>query len=145
MRKTNPISPTAGEVGRGRPTYQGPKSAEQSQFSEGRPASRGRSCETNPICAGGERLTEEVVQNEAKPGETGVCGQRQLWYGARLGRGVKRAKRTQFRPPGGGRRRANAQNKPNLAAWFNIVHPAATFLGQSMGGTGKLVCPWGRG
>ncbi len=36
------------------------------------------------------------MQNKAKLGWTGVCGQRLLSRGAWLGRGVKRAKRTQL-------------------------------------------------
>jgi hypothetical protein len=74
-----------------------------------------RSCETNPILPHARRLTEEIVQNEAKLRGTGVCGQSQLPCWACPGRGVKRAKRTQFRPVGRRRRRVNAQNEPNLA------------------------------
>jgi hypothetical protein len=39
---------------------------------------------------------EEIVQNEAKLGEIGVYGQRQLPCWTWLARGVKRAKQTQF-------------------------------------------------
>jgi hypothetical protein len=42
-------------------------------------------CKTNPIWPGRGRLTEEIVQNEAKLGGTGVCGQRRLSCGARPG------------------------------------------------------------
>jgi hypothetical protein len=83
-------------------------------------------CETNPISSRRGRLTEEIVQNEAKPGATGVCGKRQS-RGAWLARGVKCAKRTQFRPAAGAPEAecakrtqfgtvggVNAQNKPNL-------------------------------
>jgi hypothetical protein len=69
-------------------------------------------------------LTEEIVQNEAKLGGTGVYGQRPLSCWAWLGRGVKRAKRSQFCPRarewarvGGAaraRRRAIVQNKANF-------------------------------
>jgi hypothetical protein len=69
-------------------------------------------------------LTEEIVQNEAKLGDTGVYGQRSLSYGAWLGRGVKRAERSQFWPRarewarvGGAARarwRAIVQNKANF-------------------------------
>jgi hypothetical protein len=38
-------------------------------------ASRGESCETNPIWPRRRRLTEEIVRNEAKLGWTGVYGQ----------------------------------------------------------------------
>jgi hypothetical protein len=38
-----------------------------------------------------------------------------------------------------------AQNKANLQAWFNIVHPVVTLLGHRVGGTGKLVLPVGLG
>jgi len=34
---------------------------------------------------------------------------------------------------------------PGNWAWFNIVHPVVTLLGHRVGGTGKLVCPWGLG
>ncbi len=64
---------------------------------------RRESCETNPISPGRRWLTEEIVQNKAKLGKTGVCGQRQSLRGVWRSRGVKRAKRTQFRgrrPPG---------------------------------------------
>jgi hypothetical protein len=54
-----------------------------------------RSVQTNQISRRRRRLTEETVQNEAKLGGTGVCGQRSLPCGTWLGRGVKRAKRTQ--------------------------------------------------
>jgi hypothetical protein len=54
---------------------------------------------TNPIWPCRGRLTEEIVRNEAKLRWTGVYGQRQLSCGPWLGRGVKRAKRTQFRGP----------------------------------------------
>jgi hypothetical protein len=54
---------------------------------------------TNPISPGRRRLTEEILQNKAKLGMTGVCGQRRLPCGPWLGRGVKCAKRTQFRSP----------------------------------------------
>jgi hypothetical protein len=65
-----------------------------------RPANLGvESCKTNPISPGRGRLTEEIVQNEAKLGEPGVYGQRQPSCGAWLGRGVKCAKRTQFGGP----------------------------------------------
>jgi hypothetical protein len=50
---------------------------------------------TNPISPRRRRLTEEIVQNEAKFGWTGVCRQR-LSCGAWLGRGAECAKRTQF-------------------------------------------------
>jgi hypothetical protein len=56
----------------------------------------GQMRKTNQISRRRRRLTEEIVQNEAKLGATGVCGQRQLPCGTWLGRGVKCAKRTQF-------------------------------------------------
>jgi hypothetical protein len=49
---------------------------------------------TNPISPGRRRLAEEIVQNEAKLGRSGVCGKRQLSRQAWLGGTVKRAKRT---------------------------------------------------
>jgi hypothetical protein len=54
-----------------------------------------RLCKTNQIPPRRGRVPEEIVQNEAKLGLTGVYGQ---WFsrGPRLGQGVKRAKRTQF-------------------------------------------------
>jgi hypothetical protein len=53
-------------------------------------------CKTNPIFPRRGWVTEEIVQNEAKLGWNGVCGQRLLSCGPWLGRGVKCAKRTQF-------------------------------------------------
>jgi hypothetical protein len=50
------------------------------------PGGVGRSCKTNPISPGRRRVTAEIVQNEAKLGETGACGQRQLSCGASLDR-----------------------------------------------------------
>jgi hypothetical protein len=96
------------------------------------------------------------VQNEAKLGGTGVCGQR-LSYGPGLGRGVKRAKRSQFgsrarkwawaRRPGRparvrlcktnpiwAGRRANAQNKPN---WATREY---TLNGVVKGSYGRFAC-----
>jgi hypothetical protein len=55
----------------------------------------GRLCKTNPISAAPGGCRRSNAQNEAKPGETGVCGQRPP-CGPLPGRGVKRAKRTQF-------------------------------------------------
>jgi hypothetical protein len=55
----------------------------------------GKMRKTNPISPRRRRLTEEIVQNEAKFGWTGVCRQR-LSCGAWLGRGAECAKRTQF-------------------------------------------------
>jgi hypothetical protein len=52
-------------------------------------------CKTNPIWPSRGRPAEEIVQNKAKLGRTGVCGQRSS-CGAGIGRRVKRAKRTQF-------------------------------------------------
>jgi hypothetical protein len=76
----------------------------------------GKSCETNPISPRHRRLPEEIVQNEAKLGWNGVCGQTSLPCGAWLGRGVKRAKRTQFlsRPQDVGRGRPTYE-EPNRA------------------------------
>jgi hypothetical protein len=73
----------------------------------------GQMRKTNPISPGRRRLAEEIVQNEAKLGMAGVCGQRQLSRQAWLGGTVKRAKRTQFAPAAGVRRRPNVQNEPN--------------------------------
>jgi hypothetical protein len=56
----------------------------------------GKMRKTNPIWPRRGRLTERIVRNEAKLGWTGVCGQRPSSRGPWLGRGVKRAKRTQF-------------------------------------------------
>jgi hypothetical protein len=97
-------------AGRARPTHEETNRAKRTQFG---PARR------------------RNVQNEAKLGGTGVCGQRQSPGGTWLSRGVKRAKRTQFGPGGhggGGERRRTAslqtgetvQNEPNFgrdAAW----------------------------
>jgi hypothetical protein len=105
MRKTNPISATGGRCRAGTPNLR-----------------RAETCKTNPISPRRKRLTEGIVQNEAKLGETGVCGQRPLSCGAWLGRRVKCAVRTQFLDCGlqiadwetavvGGRRRQNVQNK----------------------------------
>ncbi len=77
----------------------------------------GIACETNPISPRRRGRTEGIVQNEAKLGGIGVCGQRRSPCGAWLGRGARRlriadckeagrrrvpetkcAKRTQFRP-----------------------------------------------
>ncbi len=55
--------------------------AEQSQFGV-------KTCKTNPIPPRRRGLTEGIVQNEAKLGETGVYGQRQLSCAAWLGRGA---------------------------------------------------------
>jgi hypothetical protein len=73
---------------------------------------RGRMRKTNPISHRRRRLTDEIVQNEAKLGETGVYGQRRLPWGPRVGRGVKCAKRTQFPPAGGDRRRKSFERNP---------------------------------
>jgi hypothetical protein len=73
----------------------------------------GQMRKTNPISPGRRRLAEEIVQNEAKLGRAGVCWQRQLSRQAWLGGTVKRAKRTQFAPAPGVRRRPNVQNEPN--------------------------------
>jgi hypothetical protein len=54
-------------------------------------------CKTNPIQPGRRRLTQEIVRNEAKLGETGVYGQSRLSCGPCPGRSAERAKRTQFR------------------------------------------------
>jgi hypothetical protein len=59
-------------------------------------------CKTNPISPGRGRPPEEIVQNKAEPGGTGVCGKRRLSCGAWLGRGVNRAEQTQL--PGRGPR-----------------------------------------
>jgi hypothetical protein len=78
-----------------------------------------KACETNPISPGRRGLAEENVQNEAKLGWTGVYGKRGLSCGARLGRGVKRAKRSQFpagaggtSPPGAWAERQVCRTKP---------------------------------
>jgi hypothetical protein len=57
---------------------------------------RAESCETKPILPGPRRLTEGIVQNEAKLRRIGPCRQRRSSRGPWGGRGVKRAKRTQF-------------------------------------------------
>jgi hypothetical protein len=73
---------------------------------------RSEMCKTNPISPGRRRVTEGIVQNEAKLGVTGVCGQRQVWRGARLGRGVECAERTQFPPAGGNWPRKLCETNP---------------------------------
>jgi hypothetical protein len=82
------------ELLRGAWLGRGVKRAKRTQFHPGRRQMH----KTNPISPRRKRLTEEILQNEAKLGKTGGCGQRELLRGAWLGRGVKRAKRTQFRP-----------------------------------------------
>jgi hypothetical protein len=69
---------------------------------------------TNPISHRRRRLTDEIVQNEAKLGETGVYGQRRLPWGPRVGRGVKCAKRTQFIPGWGRPAEEVVRKEPNL-------------------------------
>jgi hypothetical protein len=59
-------------------------------------------CKTNPISPRRGRPLEEIVQNKAKLGGTRVCGQERSARRAWFGRGVKRAKRTQFGSPGAG-------------------------------------------
>jgi hypothetical protein len=73
---------------------------------------RSEMCKTNPISPSRRRVTEGIVQNEAKLGVTGVCGQRQVWRGARLGRGVECAERTQFPPAGGNWPRKLCETNP---------------------------------
>jgi hypothetical protein len=92
--KTNPIWPRRGRVPEGR-------CAKRTQFGP----RRRQMHKTNPISPRRKRLTEEILQNEAKLEKTGGCGQRQLLRGAWLGRGVERAKRTQFCSTGGTRLR----------------------------------------
>jgi hypothetical protein len=58
-----------------------------------------KTCKTKPISPRRARMMEGIVQNEAKLGRTGACGQRQLSCGPWLGWGVKCAEQTQFRPP----------------------------------------------
>jgi hypothetical protein len=69
---------------------------QEQQRTQTLPNQQGHSTSTRPISPGRRGLTGENVQNEAKLGATGVYGQRGLSCGAWLGRGVKRAKRTQF-------------------------------------------------
>jgi hypothetical protein len=93
--ETNPISPTEGR--RRRVNVQN-----KANLARLRTRAGGEMRETNPISARRGRPTEGIVQNEAKLRATGVCGQRRSACGAWPGRGVKRAKRTQFRPPRAG-------------------------------------------
>jgi hypothetical protein len=88
-RKTKPIS---GSGGRSRSGTPNPRSG------RGQALRRAEACKTNPIYRRPGRLTKGIVQNEAKLGGNGACGQRRLPCGAWLGWGVKRAKRTQFYP-----------------------------------------------
>jgi hypothetical protein len=81
--------------GGGRPTRKEPKRAEQSQFRAARGRLPWRSVRNEANFGRPGRVTEESVQNEAKLGGTGVLGQR-VPYGPWPGRGVRRAKRTQF-------------------------------------------------
>jgi hypothetical protein len=106
MRKTNPISADGGRSRAGTPN--------PFDYRSGQALQRAESCETNPISPRRRRRTEEIVRNEAKLGMTGVYGQRRLSCGAWLGRGVKRAKRTQFGSAGDVRQRVNVRNEPNL-------------------------------
>jgi hypothetical protein len=89
---------------------------------------RGQNAQNEPNFVRRRRAAEGIVQNEAKLGRTGVCGQTRLSCGAWLGPGVKRAKRTQFGAGShaiadcglkdAGRNRtpqANVQNEPNSA------------------------------
>jgi hypothetical protein len=104
-RQTNPISAASGRRRAGTPD---PRSG------RGQALRKTEACETNPISPRRRRLIEGIVRNEAKLGGAGVCGERRFSCGARLGREMKRAKRTQFGPAGGAWRRQNAQNEPNL-------------------------------
>jgi hypothetical protein len=82
---------------------------------------RRRLVQNEPNLAPPGRLTEEIVQNEAKLRGTGVCGQSQSSAGG-WRPAAKRAKRTQFRPRArDGYRRANAQNKPNQGPGAQIA------------------------
>jgi hypothetical protein len=66
---------------------------------------KSRSVQNEPNLVRPGRLMEGIVQNKAKLGQTGACGQRSS-CGPWLGRLVKRAKRTQFGPA---RRRAGGE------------------------------------
>jgi hypothetical protein len=84
---------------------------------------KSRNVRNEPNLARPGRLTEGIARNEAKLGGSGACGQRQSSRRPWLGRGGKRAKRTQFCPSAWEwarvaraarpRRRAIVQNKPN--------------------------------
>jgi hypothetical protein len=63
----------------------------------GRGGRRRQNAQNEPNFAPAAWLTEQIVQNEPKLGGLGVSRQAPVSCGPRLGRGVKRAKRTQFR------------------------------------------------
>jgi hypothetical protein len=103
---------------------------------------------TNPIWPCRGRLTEEIVRNEAKLRWIGVYGQRQLSCGPWLGRGVKRAKRTQFGP---GRPMApedkcakRTQFGPAAGVWRKESRKTNQNL-RELGYVGNGGCPVGRG
>jgi hypothetical protein len=88
---------TSAVGGRRRPNARNPISATGARSRAGTPnLRRAETCETNPIWPGRKPVPKENVRNEAKLGATGVCGQRLSSCGACPGRGVKRAKRSQF-------------------------------------------------
>jgi hypothetical protein len=124
-----------------------------------------RLCETNPFWAGRRgnaqnepnfarpaRPTEEIVQNKAKLGGTGVCGQRRSAGGPWLGRGVKRAKRTQFCPTragaGGQTRKTNpicGPEAPGLRIGDCGLRIERGYSQASGGGRMRKTNPIGRG
>jgi hypothetical protein len=82
-------------------------------------------------------VPRRIVQNEAKLRGTGAYGQRQLPCGLWLGRGVTRAKRTQFCPGWRHMPEANAQNEPNLAGdgdEMRKTNPISATRGKMSGG-----------
>jgi hypothetical protein len=88
MRRTNPIW-----TGRTRGGRTGVSSVELQASGQESPLSRPLTSNFKPRTS---HFPPEIVQNEAKLGVTGVWGQRRSPCGTWLGRGVKRAKRTQF-------------------------------------------------
>jgi hypothetical protein len=181
--ETNPISPARGRAPeakcaeqtqfRPRPdtprvaktpygvTTSGGIRAKRTQFPPPQAYAEGRMPKTNPILPVGGRVTEEIVQNEAKLGEAGACGQSQLSCGAWLGRGAKRAKRTQFGPAGGRTpetRRAKRTQFRRVGRWvesplfhYSIIPPFQCDAGRAKrsqtwgnwGMRGKAVTVWG--
>jgi hypothetical protein len=86
----------------------------------------GKTCTTDPVGPGRRPVPEEIVRNEAKLGQTGVCGQRRLPCGPG-------SETCETKPIWAGRR-VNAQNKPNLATG------EFTLNGVVRGSYGRFAC-----